>query len=247
MHSSGCLEIDLSCTTIFHGRMATTGPLTPGEYIVLCVRDNGAGIEPSIRDRIFDPFFTTKDVGTGTGLGLSLVHGIVTELGGAIDMSSALDIGSSFTAFLPRADEHAAPPEPRRVPATRGSNERILVVDDEPSLVQLTSDMLAELGYRAAPFTSAESALKAVELEPGSFDAIITDLRMPHMSGLEFIRAVRQLNVKSPILLVSGFMAGSAAETAREFGADVLLTKPLSRRELAAALCESLDSRSSAP
>ncbi|MDM0066295.1 PAS domain-containing protein [Variovorax sp. J31P207] len=240
MRSSGCLKIELSCASIQEERMATTGPLAPGDYIVLSVRDNGAGIDPSIRDRIFDPFFTTKDVGTGTGLGLSLVHGIVTELGGAIDVSTELDVGSCFNAYLPRAGERAAPYEQRSVPAARGNNERVLIVDDEEPLVQLTSDMLSELGYRPAAYTSAELAVEALRQDAGSFDAIITDFRMPHMSGMEFIDAVRGLDVKVPILLMSGFLAGSTAEKARKLGADVILAKPLSRRDLALALSDAL-------
>ncbi|MGJ7505953.1 PAS domain-containing protein [Variovorax sp. GT1P44] len=240
MRSSGCLQIDLCCATIEQGRMATTGPLASGHYIVLSVRDDGAGIDPSIRDRIFDPFFTTKDVGTGTGLGLSLVHGIVTELGGAIDVSTELDVGSCFTAFLPRAGEKAAQRVQLPLPVARGNNERILIVDDEEPLVQLTSDMLAELGYRPEAFTSAELALEALRRDAGSFDAIITDFRMPHMSGMEFIDAVRGLDVKVPILLVSGFLAGSTAEKARKLGADVILAKPIARHDLAMALSDAL-------
>ncbi|WP_213957808.1 PAS domain-containing protein [Variovorax sp. dw_954] len=241
MPSGGSLQVGLTCESLAQERMATTGPLPPGEYVVLCVRDSGAGIDPAIRDKIFDPFFTTKDVGTGTGLGLSLVHGIVTELGGAIDVSSELEVGSAFTVYVPRSGETApGQKEEKALPLARGKNERILVVDDEESLVQLSSNMLAELGYRPAAFTSAEKALEVFRLDPDSFDAVITDLRMPHMSGLMLISALRGLPSEVPVLLVSGFLAGTAADQARDAGADILLTKPLSRRDLALALSEAL-------
>src|SRR5262249_42038372 len=136
------------------------------EYLVLRVTDSGTGIAPEIFERIFDPFFTTKEPGTGTGLGLSLVLRIVTEAGGAIDVSSALGAGSVFTVYLPRAgdapedqgDDEPAPP--------RGQGQRVLVVDDEQLLLTLVTETLDDLGYRSVGFTSSVAALDAFRATP---------------------------------------------------------------------------------
>ncbi len=240
MASGGALRIELSCIGLASSRMTTTGPLQPGDYLALRVQDGGAGIDPVIREKIFDPFFTTKDVGSGTGLGLSLVHGIVTELGGAIDVITEMGVGSCFTAYLPRSGDAAGRQDEAQAAASRGTNERILLVDDEEALVRLSSDMLVELGYRPTAFTSALRALEAFRQSPGAFDAIITDARMPGMTGLQLIKAVREVDAAVPVLLVSGFLAGSAAAEARMAGANVILNKPLARRDLGQALSETL-------
>jgi PAS domain S-box-containing protein len=238
MTTGGALQVRLACSEVAERRITTTGPLPPGEYVVLSVRDSGTGIDPAIRDRIFDPFFTTKDVGSGTGLGLSLVHGIVAELGGAIEVVTELDNGSCFTVYLPRDGEHMEFRAEAPAPLVRGQRQRILLVDDEEALARLTGDMLTELGYLPATFTTAERALAAFIRDPGSFDAVITDSRMPHMSGVQLIKAVRAVRPGMPTLLVSGFLTTAAAADARRAGADLLLNKPVSRLDLASALAE---------
>ena len=140
-------------------------PFAAREYVVLEVADTGSGIPPEILERIFDPFFTTKEVGVGTGLGLSLVHGIVTGLGGVIDVATVVGKGTVFTVYLPLAGDVAAPIKPRKraQPRTRrGGDERILVVDDEESLVKLVTETLTELGYTTTGFTASASALGGV-------------------------------------------------------------------------------------
>jgi CheY-like chemotaxis protein len=244
MPTGGSLRIQLSRVKHPKERMTTTGPLPSGDYLMLRVQDSGAGIDPAIREKIFDPFFTTKDVGTGTGLGLSLVHGIVTDLGGAIDVETELGVGSCFTTYLPRSAGFAESKPDVPLPLARGKSERVLLVDDEEALVRLSSDMLTELGYRPAGFTSAAKALEAFNRDPGSFDAVITDSRMPQMSGVLLIKALRQVQPDVPILLVSGFLASAAITEARMAGADVILNKPVSRRELALALSEALSGSS---
>jgi PAS domain S-box-containing protein len=236
MANGGALQIRLSCTAVQTERITTTGLLSIGDYVVLSVRDSGTGIDSSILDRIFDPFVTTKDVGTGTGLGLSLVHGIVTELGGAIEVASELGGGSCFTVYLPRNGERMEFEAEVPKPVVRGARKQVLLVDDEEALVHLTSDMLIELGYQPAAFTSAERALAAFVRDPASFDAVITDSRMPRMPGTRLIKALREVRPDVPTLLVSGFLTTAAAADARAAGADFILNKPVSRRRLAAAL-----------
>ena len=139
---------------------------------MLTVADTGAGIAPEIVDRIFDPFFTTKEVGTGTGLGLSLVHGIVTELGGAIDVASTLGTGSTFTVYLPRSGDAAEPGDEKESALPRGDGQRVLIVDDEEPLVQLATRTLEDLGYAPIGFTSSAAALAAFRADPERFDAL---------------------------------------------------------------------------
>ncbi len=146
---------------------------------MLQVADTGTGIAPEIVERIFDPFFTTKEVGTGTGLGLSLVHGIVAELGGAIDVASTPGAGSTFTVYLPRSGEAADAPQDEEPEMPRGDGQRVLIVDDEEPLVRLATRTLEELGYAPVGFTSSGAALAAFRADPQRFDALITDERMP--------------------------------------------------------------------
>jgi CheY-like chemotaxis protein len=198
------------------------------------VADTGGGIPPQIVDRIFDPYFTTKQVGTGTGLGLSLVHGIVTGLGGAIDVASTLGSGSTFTIYLPRCEDAAEPRNERWSALPRGDGQRVLLVDDEEPLMEVATRTLADLGYVPTGFTSSAAALAAFRAQPERFDVLITDERMPEMSGSALIREVRGMRSSMPVLLMSGYLAATTAK------ADEVLRKPLSARDLAASLARVL-------
>jgi CheY-like chemotaxis protein len=220
--------------------VVTTGTVEAGEYVVLEVADSGVGISPDIVDRIFDPFFTTKEVGVGTGLGLSLVHGIVAELGGAINVASTPGAGSAFTVYLPRAGDAAEVSECETPDVPRGNRERVLVVDDELALMRITTETLEDFGYRPSGFTSSSAALEAFRADPLAFDAVITDERMPGMTGSALIREVRGIRARIPTILMSGFIAGTGPSGARETAADEVLKKPLSGRGLAASLARVL-------
>jgi PAS domain S-box-containing protein len=234
MPAGGTLRIGLAVERTEVPRTATIGRREAGEYVVLTVADTGTGIAPEVVDRIFDPFFTTKEVGTGTGLGLSLVHGIVTELGGAIDVASARGAGSTFTICLPRFGDVAEPVIGKESDLPRGARQRVLIVDDEEPLVQLASRTLEELGYTPVGFTSSSAALAALRADPQRFDALITDERMPEMSGSELIRAVRGMRISLPVVLMSGYLGATKGE------ADEIVRKPLSRRDFAATLARVL-------
>src|SRR5262249_18471826 len=159
MPSGGTLYVSLDAVRSEAGRSATIGAVEAGDYVVLTVGDTGTGIPRDIVERIFDPFFSTKDVGTGTGLGLSLVHGTVTELGGAIDVASTPGQGSEFTVYLPRSG-YAAEADADKVAAMpRGDGQRVLIVDDEEPLARLVTRSLEELGYAPTAFTSSSAAL----------------------------------------------------------------------------------------
>jgi CheY-like chemotaxis protein len=191
---------------------------------------------------MFDPFFTTKDVGVGSGLGLSLVHGIVDSVGGAIDVATELGRGSTFTVYLPRSGDAGARgvEEDGGLPLPRGDGQRVLIVDDEAPLVRLASETLEDLGYAPVGFTSSLSALREFGANPEGFDAILTDERMPGVTGSTVIREVRRMNPSIPILLMSGYVGAATAQKARELGANEVLKKPLLARELATSLARAL-------
>jgi PAS domain S-box-containing protein len=250
MSSGGTLRVSLDRASIHLPRVATTGTVAASDYVVLEVADTGSGIPPEVLDRIFDPFFTTKEVGVGTGLGLSLVHGIVTGLGGAIDVTTTVGKGSVFTVYLPCAGNVTDMRKPRKraEPETRrGDRERVLIVDDEESLVRLATQTLSELGYTPVGFTASAAALDAFLADPKRFDAVITDESMPGLSGSELIRSVRQIRPTIPILLVSGYLSAMVVQRAREAGADEVLKKPLSARQLATSLGRLLQTAKALP
>ena len=234
MPTGGTLRIELAIEHVESPRAATIGGVGFGEHVVLTVADTGAGIAPGIVDRIFDPFFTTKEVGTGTGLGLSLVHGIVTQLGGAIDVASSVGNGSTFTVYLPRSGDAAESVDEKDSALPRGAGQHVLIVDDEEPLVQLATRMLEELGYAPVGFTSSSAALAAFRADPQRFDALITDERMPEMSGSALIRELRGLRSSLPVVLMSGYLGSTEGE------ADEVLQKPLSSRDFATSLAKVL-------
>jgi CheY-like chemotaxis protein len=197
---------------------------------------------PDILERIFDPFFTTKEMGVGTGLGLSLVLRIVAQSAGAIDVESTPGSGSVFTVYLPCAGEAPEEPLDERPMIPRGQGQRVMVVDDEEGLLELTADALQELGYEPMGYGSARSALEAFRASPDAFDVLITDWRMPGMSGDELIREARRVRPLLPVILISGDGGDAAQSPAHGSGwADEVLTKPLRRDALATSLARVLD------
>ena len=255
MPAGGTLRVELANVRVEAPRAAKLGGLAVGEYVVLTVADTGAGIAPEIMERIFDPFFTTKEVGTGTGLGLSLVHGIVTELSGGIDVITKVGSGTTFTVYLPRSGEALEAEDDAELALPRGEGQHVLVVDDEEPLMRLATRTLEELGYAPLGFTSSSAALAALRADPQRFDAVITDERMPGMSGSALIREVRGIRSSMPVVLMSGYLGptadkvresglfhtlGVAQKIAAAIGADEVLQKPLSARDLATSLARVL-------
>ena len=234
MTQGGVHAVSLEAARLTAPRAALIGSIAPGEYVVLKVKDCGAGIAPEVLERMFDPFFTTKEVGVGSGLGLSLVHGIVANVGGAIDVGTRLGKGSTFTVYLPRSGDAPAKPPPDKRPLARGDGQRVLVVDDEEALARLATETLKGLGYEPVTFTSSAAALAAFRAEPDRFDAVLTDERMPGLSGSALIREVRGIRGAIPVVLMSGYLG------MRSVDANVVVNKPLSARALAASMAHAL-------
>jgi nitrogen-specific signal transduction histidine kinase/CheY-like chemotaxis protein len=238
MKAPGTLAVTLDAVDKAES-LAATSRLAAGRYLRLAVRDTGAGIPANVLERIFDPFFTTKGVGVGTGLGLSLVHGIVTDLGGGIEVESRVDEGSTFTVYLPwNASATSAPGAEDAAPA--GGGETILLVDDEEALVRLGEEMIADLGYEPVGFTSSAAALQAFREAPERFNAVLSDESMPEMTGSELAREIRRIRPDIPIVLMTGYASSVLAGRARELGIREILAKPLVSREIARSLAGAL-------
>lgn len=238
MKSSGTLTVALELQE-FNGPVCATCNLPGGNYVRLSVRDTGTGIAAPLLERIFDPFFTTKEVGVGTGLGLSLVHGIVTDLGGGIDVKSEVGAGSTFTVFLPWQGA-IAPRTKIEEPVPNGMGETILLVDDEEALVRLGEETIAELGYEPVGFTSSTAALATFRAAPDRFNAVLSDEAMPDMTGSELAREIRAIRSDIPIVLMSGFVTSELSMRARDAGVVDVLAKPLVARDIARSLASAL-------
>ncbi|WP_088278355.1 PAS domain-containing protein [Ideonella sp. A 288] len=238
MKSAGTLTVTLDRVDLDAPRCATS-VLAAGNYVRLAVRDTGTGIAAHLLERIFDPFFTTKEVGVGTGLGLSLVHGIVTDLGGGIDVDSRPGEGTTFRVLMPwQGCVAQAPRVELDVPP--GAGETVLLVDDEEALVRLGEEMIAALGYEPVGFTSSVAALEAFCAEPGRFDAVLSDEAMPEMTGSELARAVRTRRADIPIVLMSGYVTTALTQRARDAGVADVLAKPLVAGDIARSLAAAL-------
>ena len=233
MEHGGVLEVVLDRADITQDRPLSHGNLAPHAYARLCISDTGNGIPPHVLDRIFDPFFTTKGVGRGTGLGLSLVHGIVSDLGGAIDVRTAVSRGTTFTIWLPIAGEAPAPAAKVDDALPHGQGQTVMIVDDEMALVALAEETLANLGYEPIGFSSSIAALKAFRDAPQRFDIVLTDETMPELVGTEFAREIRLLRPDVPIVLMSGYSGAQLHERASSVGIQEVLRKPLQSKDIA--------------
>jgi CheY-like chemotaxis protein len=199
------------------------------------VRDQGGGMTPLVLERIFEPFFTTKPRGQGTGLGLAVVHGIVKAHRGAIDVETKPGFGTAFHVYLP-AHEGAVVTAPNKSPPDKGAGQCVLYVDDEEPLVYLITRVLTRLGYEVVGFSDAYAALQAFRAAPDRFDAIVTDLSMPSMSGSELAAEILQLTPDKPIVLTSGYVRPEERDAALAAGVRELVLKPNTVEELGAVL-----------
>jgi predicted ATPase/signal transduction histidine kinase/CheY-like chemotaxis protein len=240
MTLGGVLTLVLERVTLGERRVLSHGTLGTGRFAYLSVSDTGSGIPADVLERMFDPFFTTKRVGDGTGLGLALVHNIVADFGGVIDVTTQVGVGTTFTIWLPAAEQiptlHAAPAGD----LPRGKGETIMIVDDERALVALGEETLADLGYEPVGFDSSLAALQAFQAEPKRFHLILTDETMPDLTGTELAREIRRLRPAIPIILMSGYTGAQLTERAQAAGVIDVLHKPLIRRDIAEPIARAL-------
>jgi len=209
---SGAISVDLAAVRLTQPLHSLFATLPPGHYARLSVRDTGCGMDPETVARIFEPFYTTKPVGQGTGLGLSLVHGIVRGHEGAIIVDSYVGRGTTMSVYLPAAEARAIAEEPVKVSPveTQGRLRHLLYLDDEAMLVELVRAWFEPRGYRVTGCMLAAEALEAVRADPTGFDVVVTDYNMPGMSGLQLAQALARINANLPVVLVSGHLSPSA-------------------------------------
>ena len=243
----GVLKIQLS--RVFWGALDPGKPhdLEPVEYLQLSISDTGHGIEKHIADRIFEPYFTTKGVGEGTGLGLSVVHGIVKSMGGTVKVYSEPEVGTIFHVFMPRLiekgiEESETPPEP--IPT---GTAYVLLVDDEEGLVDSGLLLLESLGYKVEATTDSLKALEMFREDPHRFDLLITDQTMPKFTGMELAEEVMKIRPGMPVILCTGFSEITSFEKARSIGILEYATKPLNKTVLAKTVQRALDKRQHQP
>ena len=237
--TGGTLDIQVTDHSVSQSDVGPDG-IVPGLYARLIVRDTGIGIPADIIEKIFDPFFTTKKLGEGTGLGLSVVHGIVKQHDGYITVESEPGKGATFTVYFPRirGDLETVALHEEEIP--RGS-ERILFVDDEEALVEMGEDILTELGYDVTSRTNGREALTLLKEDPSGFDLVITDQTMPEMTGIELAGAILSLRADMPIIMCTGFSYMVDADKAKAAGIKAFTMKPLTKREIAKTIRKVLD------
>ncbi|MBI9084867.1 MAG: response regulator [Desulfobacterales bacterium] len=238
--TGGMLEIILEPTALHLSDLADPA-MDSGDYVCLAVSDTGYGMSGETLDRIFDPYFTTKDKDKGTGLGLSVVHGIVKSHGGDIQVESTSGQGSIFRVYLPIRASSIHDSENGEIEKTPGGDERILLIDDEPSIVKMMQPMLERLGYRVTARTSSIEALEAFNANPDQFDLLLTDMTMPQMTGLELTKRVKQIRPNIRTVICSGFSEYINEKKAKEIGIHGFVMKPVVKTDLAKAIRKALD------
>ncbi|MBI5771841.1 MAG: response regulator [Verrucomicrobia bacterium] len=234
-HRRGRIEFSLDTCQIDPGHTPPAPELAAGRYARLSVSDTGSGIAPEVLPRIFDPFFTTKRQGEGTGLGLSVAHGIMRANGGAITVRSTPGLGSTFSLYFPVS---ATDPGPLAAAGDRpaatqvGRGQRILYVDDEDVLVRVVERMLSRAGYTVAGCTHPQEAIERVRAEPAGFALAITDYSMPEMTGLDLAAALRAIRPDLPVIISTGYQRPGLVEEARKLGVRAVINKADSPDEL---------------
>jgi CheY-like chemotaxis protein len=226
---TGLIQVHVGARRVDEGSSLRSLGLRPGPYTCLTVRDNGTGMDPATMERMYEPFFTTKDPGRGSGLGLSVVHGIVSAHEGAIEAESEPGSGTTFRVFLPAATPAPDPVEaPTPTTPRRANGQQVLYLDDEEPLVFLARRLLGRLGYRVEGFTRPEDALAAFRLDPGRFHLVVTDLNMPGCSGLQIAEEVLKIRPEAIVVLSSGHVTEELRRTALQRGIREVIYKPRS-------------------
>jgi PAS domain S-box-containing protein len=236
----GVLAVSLKNIEIDEGSGIHHHDLSPGKYIRLTVSDTGHGIEPKFLERIFDPYFTTKGVGEGSGMGLSVVHGIIKSYSGDISVSSEPGKGTTFQVFFPFIESQSGPEIEIGVEIPRGT-ERILFIDDEKAMVDTIQPMIERLGYKVIARTSSIEALEAFRANPDRFDLVITDFTMPNMTGMELAKELLKLRSDILIILCTGYSEHINEEKAKGNGIRAFIMKPVVLNEISNTIRKVLD------
>ncbi|SPD75753.1 PAS/PAC sensor hybrid histidine kinase (fragment) [uncultured Desulfobacterium sp.] len=216
--------------------------MQPGKYVRLTVSDTGTGMNAETIERIFDPYFTTKEIGKGTGMGLAVVHGIVKEHEGLISVETEPGKGSTFHIWFPAVEEtprHGA----EKIGDVPKGTESIIFVDDEKTLVRISTGMLERLGYRVEGRTDPEQALEIFRTSPHDFDLVITDTSMPKMTGDMLAQEITRIRPDMKIIICTGYSELMDETKAEQLGIKSFIMKPLDLRKLANTVREVLDDK----
>ena len=227
----GLLRISLNRIEFNSTQLINGTELPPGKYLKMDILDTGPGIDAETRQRIFDPFFTTKAVNEGTGLGLSVVHGIVSAHKGAITLTSKPGVGTTFSIYFPKTQIKSWD-EQKEPHSVTGGKEHILLIDDEEPLLKMSERLLTFMGYAVTTCNTGQKALQLLKQFPNQFDLVITDQIMPEMTGIELAGHLKNITPDIPIILMSGFSENVSSENIRNYGINEFLDKPFDRIEL---------------
>ncbi|MRR37568.1 response regulator, partial [bacterium] len=241
MDESGGLLIVGLRKVMLEDKDARSLDLVSGPYLKMTVSDTGQGMTPDVMERIFDPYYTTKGLGQGTGLGLSVVHGIVKSHGGGIICRSTPGQGTAFDVYLPELESAVEIVETQGQKTCARGNERILFIDDEPSLASLAEEMLSNLGYRMTSSTMPEEALDLLMNDPYAFDLVITDMTMPGMRGDQLARKIMEIRRDMPVILCTGFSEHINEDKALKMGIRAYVLKPLQMNAMSDTIRKVLD------
>ncbi len=228
----GVLTITLKAVERPSETMENDSNMQPSPYILLAVKDTGIGIESDHLERIFDPYYTTKEVGKGSGMGLAVVHGIVHSHEGLIEVESTPGQGTIFKLFFQRIDADVDQIKPDTSPFLTGT-ERILLVDDDPTIVNLTQARLEKLGYQVTSMTSSTETLALFASDPNAYDLVITDQTMPEITGVQLTKKLLKTRPDIPIIMCTGYSSTIDSEKANLIGTKAFIMKPIDTRELA--------------
>lgn len=240
----GVLEISLDEVEMKEAIQFQYKQLEPGMYVQLIIRDTGVGIDAEIQDKIFDPYFTTKDVGKGTGMGLSVVHGIVNNFNGAISINSRPNTGTEVIVLFPIIDNEIITDDVKSEVEPTGT-ERIMLVDDEEFLLKMGGQILERLGYKVETFIDPLEALKLFRENPAGYDLIITDMTMPKITGDIFTKEIFKIRAETLVIICSGFNDKMSVDIAKKLGAKSFLDKPIVKADLAKTVRKVLDEEKS--
>jgi signal transduction histidine kinase len=238
--TGGTLTVTLADETLDRPFTDRFRELAPGEHLKIEVRDTGPGIAPGLMDKIFDPYFTTKEKGEGTGMGLAVVQGIVQSCKGSVTVDTPEDGGVSFKIHLPviHTDE---PAQTKLDAVVHGGSERILFVDDEPPLAELSKQLLERFGYQVTIRTSSIEALELFRSQPEDFDLVITDMTMPHMTGDQLALELMSVRPQLPVVICTGYSEKITEDLLERGNIKALILKPIIRNELLVSIRSILD------
>jgi CheY-like chemotaxis protein/anti-sigma regulatory factor (Ser/Thr protein kinase) len=240
LSNGGVLEVILENVELTAQDCEDQPDLVPGPYCRLIVRDSGDGIDPGNLERIFEPYFTTKEQTGGTGLGLSVVHGIISDFGGTIAVESRVGQGTTFTIHLPGVKNAAKTEKPVEEEFPKGQ-EKILVVDDEIFILEIMTDMLRSLGYAVETASGGTEAWEQFIAAPDRYDAMVVDLTMPKMTGKQLAQKITETGSDLPVILTTGMASEASAQADQSGIFAAILPKPVQFRELANTLRRVLD------